>query len=70
MLMCRRTRTKVEATKVEADKHKLYPKLFHWPQAWRWPQLEQEISEFVCLKRKTRVLITCETITHKARELA
>jgi hypothetical protein len=42
---------KVEATKAETDKHKLYPKFFHWPQAWMLPKLEQEIAEFVCLKR-------------------
>jgi hypothetical protein len=43
----------VEATKVEADKCKFHPKLFHWPQAQMWPKLEQEISEFVFLNRKT-----------------
>jgi hypothetical protein len=68
--VCRSKCTKVEATRVEADKCKLHPKLFHWPQASMWPKSEQEISKFVSWKRKTRVLVACETINHKAWEPA
>jgi hypothetical protein len=51
---------KGEEKKPEADKCKLHPKIFRWPQVWTFPRIQT-------LKRKTTVPLTCEAIKHKTQ---
>lgn len=61
---------KVEATKVEADKYyNSTQKSFIGPKHGHFQELEQEVMEFVCL-RKRRVRITCVAMKCKAQKLA
>jgi hypothetical protein len=59
----------VAGTKTEAAERKVYPKIFPWPEAWAFQELQKEVVEFLRFKRNTGVPITRETIKYKVREL-